>query len=558
MHEPLIGPAPPPQLLRRRTLAVWLCACSSSAAWAEAPAAWKESGYAYNAQGTPLVKVLSAFARTQGVELRIDSITDDNVQGMVKTPTAVEFLDRLAARHRFQWFVYNRVLYISASTDATTDRIDVNREALSEAKAALIGVGIFDPKFGWGEMPEQSAVTVSGPREYVRLVRGVIGERDRQDDFEAMVFRLKNASVDDRSITIRGQTLVTPGAATLLKSMLASRNASGGGGGRALVGGNGLINQVMGKSVDSSFASLLSGGSSGGAGATDASNVAKRDNSARSSGGGGGGRGLSIEGDVRTNSIVIYDAAKRRAYYRRLIEAIDQPQHLVEIEACVIDVNREQVSELGFGFDASRGKGRLVIDPTSTLAAPLSGGSTLIVSGLDSFFARLSLMEREGFARIVAKPTVITLENLVAVLDLSQTVFLRATGERVATIEQVTAGMLLRVTPRVVKRKKSTEVHLTVDIEDGKVLPAATSADTPEVQRSTISTQAILLDRQSLIIGGYDTSNTSKIDDNVPGVSKIPFFGALFSGKKNLNQRRQRLFILTPRLVNPTAAPPTL
>jgi type III secretion protein C len=163
-------------------------------------------------------------------------------------------------------------------------------------------------------------------------------------------------------------------------------------------------------------------------------------------------------------------------------------------------------------------------------------------------------MEREGQAHVIAKPSVLTLENLVAVLDLSQTVYIRATGERVASIEPVTAGMLLRVTPRVVKDKQSTQVHLTVDIEDGKVLPAQAGSDgTPEVQRSTISTQAVLLDRQSLIIGGYDTTSSANSDNAVPGVSRIPLIGALFSGKSNLQQSRQRLFILTPRLVKPDA-----
>lgn len=549
MNDPLTGPFPSSASLRRRTVAAWLCTGAGGTAFADVPSAWKDSGYAYNAQGTLLSKLLSDFARTQGVELRVDSIHDDRVTGMVKTPAATEFLDRLGARYRFQWFVYNRTLFISSSSDATTERMDIAREALSDAKAALLGMGLFDPKFGWGEMPEQSAVTVSGPREYLRLVKGVIGDRDRRDDYEAMVFRLKNAAVDDRSITIRNQTLVTPGAATLLRNMLSARG--GALDSRAIVGSSSRAAMSM------PTGQLLSDVSSEGAArSAGSSNIASRENTTRA-GGGGGSRGLPIEGDVRTNSIVIYDLAKRRGYYQRLIDSIDVAQNLVEIEACVIDVNREQVSELGFGFDGTRGNARVMLDPTGVLAAPLTGGSTLIISSLDSFFARLSLMEREGQARVVAKPSVITLENLVAVLDLSQTVYLRATGERVATIEPVTAGMLLRVTPRVVKMKKTTEVHLSVDIEDGKVTPGATSFDTPEVQRSTISTQAVLLDRQSLVIGGYDTSNNSTLDENVPGVSKIPLIGALFSGKKKTTQRRQRLFILTPRLVKPTTVTST-
>lgn len=530
------------QSLCRLAVAVLLCVFTTGAAWAGVPPAWKEASYAYNAQGVPLDKVLSDFSRSHGVELRFDGVAADPVHGVVKAPTAAEFLDRLAARHRFQWFVYNRVLHVSLAHDTVTERIEVAREAIGDAKSALSGVGLFESKFGWGEMPEHGAVTVSGPREYVRLVRALIAENDRSDEYEAMVFRLKHAPVDDRSVTIRNQTVVTPGAASLLKGMLGGR---GGGAGRAVFGSGGALNELAAQ--PSMLPSLLGERSSTSAQAPG-TNVARRDNTGRAATG-GGGRGVSVEGDVRTNSIVIYDLAKRRGYYQRLIDAIDVPQHLVEIEACVVDVNREQVAELGFGFNAGSSKRSVTVDPTGILSAPLTGGSTLIVSSLDHFFARLNMMERDGLARVVAKPSVLTLENLVAVLDLSQTVYVRATGERVASIESVTAGMLLRVTPRVVKEKKSTQVHLTVDIEDGKVLPAASSSDTPEVQRSTISTQAVLLDRQSLIIGGYDTSTTSNTDDTVPGISKLPLIGALFTGTKKSTHSRQRLFILTPRLV---------
>lgn len=525
-------------------VAVLLLAWTIGAAWGGVPPRWKEGGYAYNAQGAALVKVLSDFARSHGVELRADIALVDPVPGMLKTATAAEFLDRLAARHRFQWFVHNQVLYVSPVSDTATERIEVPRDAIAEAKAALTGVGLFEAKFGWGEMPEHGAVTVSGPREYLRLVREVIAVRDRSDEYEPMLFRLKNAAVDDRTITVRNQTMVTPGAASLLKSML---TAGGGSPGRIpLAGSGGLASELTSRPLSDMLAGAAQSSSQG-----TTTGVAKRDSTPRTTG--GPGRGVSVEGDVRTNSIVIYDLVTRRGYYQRLIDAIDVPQQLVEIEACVVDVNRDQVAELGFGFDARHANGRAVVDPAAVLAAPVTGGSTLIISGLDRFFARLNLMERDGQARVVAKPSVLTLENLVAVLDLSQTVYVRATGERVASIEAVTAGMLLRVTPRVVKEKQSTQVHLTVDIEDGKVMPGQPGTGTPEVQRSTISTQAVLLDQQSLIIGGYDTSTSSNADDAVPGISRIPLIGALFSGTKKVQQTRQRLFILTPRLVKPQA-----
>ncbi|SEK64051.1 type III secretion protein C [Roseateles sp. YR242] len=518
---------------------------------ATTPAKWKESGYAYNAQGVPLSKVLEDFSRSHGVELRGASVMTELVTGSVKGGTAAEFLDRMAGTWRFQWFVHNRVLYVSPGADMVSERLEMPREAMVDAKTALTGVGLLETRFGWGELPESSAVIVTGPREYVRLVREMVSTRDRADDYEAMVFRLKNATVDDRTVTIRNQSVVTPGAASMLKSML-SGTAAGGGGGRALTGSGGFLNDLASSRSGVPMPSMNSGtggSSEGSSGMATGSSLPQRTNTSRGS---GSGRGVGVEGDVRTNSLVIYDLARKRAYYQRLVDAIDVPQQLVEIEAYIIDVNRDRVAELGFGLDGGGGDVRAIIDPAGVLAAPLAGGSSLVVSNVNSFFSRLHLMEREGQAKVLAKPSVLTLENLVAVLDLSQTVYIRATGERVANIEPVTAGMLLRVTPRVVREKRGNKVSLTVDIEDGKVMSAATSADTPEVQRSTISTQATLPDRQSLVIGGYNTDSTTSSDASVPGLSKIPLIGRLFTGTRQESQSRQRLFIITPRLVATT------
>jgi type III secretion protein C len=529
--------------LFRGVAVVLSLALLGSGACAAPPASWKDNGYAYNARGVPLSRVLEDFSRSHGMELRGAAVLTDVVTGPVKGATATEFLDRMAGAWRFQWFVHNRVLYVSPGGDMVSERIEVPREAMNDAKSALTGVGLFDARFGWGELPESSAVVVTGPREYVRLVREIVAERDRANDYEVMVFRLKHAAVDDRTVTVRNQSVVTQGAATLLKSMLSGT----GGGGRGIVGAGGLIGDLVSGSASAQTPAMPSAGLGGGDRSVGGGNLPQRANTPR--GGTGGGRGMSVEGDVRTNSLVIYDLARKRAYYQRLVDAIDIPQQLVEIEAYIIDVNRDRVAELGFGLDAGSGDVRAIIDPAGVLAAPLTGGSSLVVSNVNSFFSRLHLMEREGQAKVLAKPSVLTLENLVAVLDLSQTVYIRATGERVANIEPVTAGMLLRVTPRVVREKKKTQVSLTVDIEDGKVLAGATSADTPEVQRSTISTQATLPDRQSLVIGGYNTDSTTSKDASVPGLSKIPLIGKLFSGTRQESQSRQRLFIITPRLV---------
>ena len=71
----------------------------------------------------------------------------------------------------------------------------------------------------------------------------------------------------------------------------------------------------------------------------------------------------------------------------------------------------------------------------------------------------------------------------------------------------------------------------------------------PQITRNTISTEATVTQQQSLLIGGHyfeqDTGDVNKI----PFLADIPVVGVLFQEKAKENQRRQRLFMITPRII---------
>ena len=62
------------------------------------------------------------------------------------------------------------------------------------------------------------------------------------------------------------------------------------------------------------------------------------------------------------------------------------------------------------------------------------------------------------------------MENQPAVIDLSETVYLRSVGERIVDVLPVTAGTLLNVIPRTVITEEGNKIKLVVDIEDGKLV----------------------------------------------------------------------------------------
>jgi len=512
------------------------CAMPTQAA---APPSWKEGGYGYDARKTSLRKVLEDFSRSNNVMLKLSGNFPTPVNGRIQGATLIDFLDRLAVQQRFQWFTYGSTLYVSPITDSVEERIEAGSESVETARQALTGLGLFEPKFGWGELTEEGVIVVKGPLEYVRLIRQSIRPSVKKEEPEPMVFRLRYAAVDDRTVTVRDQTLTTPGVATLLKNILAAQQGKSTG--RSLLTDFNKGDAGLPAPVPNALSSPAFGSPGGSLGPLASRSSALP--SVKSP------QGASVEGDIRTNSLVVYDVPTKRAFYQRLIDALDTPQRLVEIDAYIIDINRERLNELGADVAVGSARTSGVVSAAAALSRTSLAGSTLVLQNLQNFIARLQALEAKGEARVLAKPSISTLENLVAVLDLSQTVYIKATGERVANVTPVTAGTLLRVTPRVVDDRGEQTIHLTVDIEDGRVLDRLSTADLPEVSRSNISTQAMLQNEESLVIGGYNVDSASSKTHAVPGLSKLPGLGGLFRQSEETSESKQRLFIITPRIV---------
>lgn len=246
-------------------------------------------------------------------------------------------------------------------------------------------------------------------------------------------------------------------------------------------------------------------------------------NAARPAGDAGGPR---IDADPSLNAVIIHDSASKRAMYQGLIEQLDVLPRQIEIEARIVDIDRGKLAELGAG------------------AAPAGPGATMLVNDASGLVARLKALEASGAARILATPGALTLNNVAAVLDLRQSRYIPLVGERVADVAEVSAGTMLRVVPRLVE-DGGTRVRLDVDIEDGNL---GSGADA-QVTRSTISALAIVEPQQMLMIGGYEAAAVSSDRDQASAPGNVPLLGSLFGRRDTPGTGRERLYLITPRLV---------
>jgi type III secretion protein C len=542
----------------KRCVAVLLALLGSATAVAAPPEAWSRAGYGIQVDGAPLQDVLRQFGESFGVRPIIAPGLKEVVSGRIKAPSAGEFLDRLGVLHRFDWFVFNGSLYVSPSGARTTARIDVADQSVADARDVVKGLGLLEPRFGWGELPGEGAVVVAGPRTYVELVRKALAATKPQDksvDDVFMVFKVLHAPVSERAITFRNSAVRIPGIVQIVRSLVGAAptadepaapavvDAAGGAGGLRAAGG-GLSTGGGSDATAAAFRTLASASRQ-----MAVENIYGRSGRRRDE------RGRSvprIEADVRSNSIVVFGDPRRREEFRRMIEALDQPQALVEIEALIIDIDRSRLSELGVdwafasnGRSVQSGQQGLPIVPDAA-----SSATTLIIRSLENFYARIRALESKGEARIVAKPSVLTLENQTAVLDLNQTQYISLVGERVANVESVTAGTMLRVTPRRMNEGVDSSFELLIDIEDGFIAEnPSLPKGPPIVTRRTVSTQAVISNGQSLAVGGYKLEKERQQRTRVPLLGDLPFIGALFTSVSVDNTATERLFILTPRVL---------
>ncbi len=497
---------------------------------------WPSSTYSYYADGAQLESVLAEFASGFNLSLSIQPEVKGTVSGRFTAATPSEFLSRLGGIYGFVWYTHAGVLHVSRASDMVTRSLQIPGGGLAHVRTTLTELGIVDPRFGWGELPDHGILLVSGPTSYVNLIQESLRQLSSGGSSlrQVRVFRLVHASAEDRSITYRDQSILQPGLASVLRSML-----SGGG-----------VDSIVGDRTGERRTALPAApvlGASAPASAASAASPAARPRAA------GRGSGPTIQADPRLNAILVSDTPEMMPMYERLIAELDVPSALIEIEAMIIDINTDRAREMGInwsfnsgGFSASFNGSTLQIGNNGVGAGslPMDAGTKLL--------AQIRLLESSGDARIQSRPSVLTTDNIGAILDLSETFYIRVLGERTATVAPVTAGTTLKVTPRLMGGENPS-IQLTVDIEDGQIQDRKIDS-LPTVRRSTVSTQAVVRQSDTLMIAGYSSDQNILNEQKVPLLGDLPVVGALFSTTSRTLQKRERIFLIRPKLVAPAVA----
>lgn len=277
--------------------------------------------------------------------------------------------------------------------------------------------------------------------------------------------------------------------------------------------------------------------------------------------------------DERTNALTVRDTEAKLAQIRQLIQNIDKQDRQVLIEAKIIEASDQFSRNIGIQWGVNRTAhsasfGGVTGVGTGQAGNPLNvntpGGTLSGLSlALGSFKGvvtdvQITAAEENGYLNILSRPSVVTLNNQAAKIHSGIKFYVKSPGNvsigsgtsgataATSNLQEITAGITMTVTPQITI---DDSVNLVIDVTESQPDFSKPVDGTPSIIDNTATTTVLLGDGETTIIGGLFQTQKSKSRRGVPGLSRIPLFGALFSNTQKQRTKKELMIFIKPTIV---------
>ncbi|MGR7920037.1 type IV pilus secretin PilQ [Zobellella denitrificans] len=279
----------------------------------------------------------------------------------------------------------------------------------------------------------------------------------------------------------------------------------------------------------------------------------------------------AIAVDERTNTLVLKDTRESIDNIRRMLALLDIPIKQVVIEArmVTIDDGFEEAFGVRWGYsnDTSGGHNRQSVsgslegirsanDNSLNVNLPVAGAAGSIafqIAKLDGgriLDLELSALERENRAEIIASPRVTTSNQKPALIEQGTQIPFSSSSDSGTQVEFKDAVLSLKVTPQITPDNRVV-LDLTVTQDSiGERIPQATGGEAVAINTQSITTQVLVNDGETLVLGGIFQQNITRNVTKVPVLGDIPVVGNLFKTTRDNNSKRELIIFVTPRIVH--------
>ena len=257
-----------------------------------------------------------------------------------------------------------------------------------------------------------------------------------------------------------------------------------------------------------------------------------------------------------------------------IIKKLDRMPRQVLIEVLAAEVTLDDTTRLGLQWALQHGRFTAsltnlnllpvrppdLVPPFGTLIGP-AAGFNFFAFAADEFLAAINALSTENKVNVLSSPSIMTAENKKAVINVSRSVPI-LTSQQVPiggtpssdgnsivgtqTVEYKDAGIILTVTPRI---GEQGTVALDVKQEVNDVGEQVPPTNSPEFRKREAETSVVLLNNQTLVLGGLIQNRRSVVKSGIPFLYKMPVVGNLFGSTTERVEKTELILLITPRVV---------
>jgi len=283
-------------------------------------------------------------------------------------------------------------------------------------------------------------------------------------------------------------------------------------------------------------------------------------------------RGM-VTTDERTNTLLVQDTAAKLVEIRQLVATLDVPVRQVLIESRIVIASNDFSRDLGVKFGLSKQTrfnddhilaaggtlnsitGNNVINPGFSpdgllVDLPVIGATSsigLAVGKIGSHMLNLELtaMEAEGQGEVISSPRVLTSNQKTAFIQSGVEIpYQEATSSGATSVSFKDAVLELKVTPQI-----TPDDRIIMDLDVKKDSVGEIFLGVPSIDTNEVSTQVLVDNGETLVLGGIYEQEKIKEIDRVPFFGELPLVSWMFKNTSITNDKAELLIFVTPKIV---------
>jgi type IV pilus assembly protein PilQ len=157
----------------------------------------------------------------------------------------------------------------------------------------------------------------------------------------------------------------------------------------------------------------------------------------------------------------------------------------------------------------------------------------------------LSALESEGRGKVISSPRLITANSKKARIEQGQERVFTTTVLGVGSTVTKKAVLALEVTPQI-----TPDDRIILDVLVTK--DSFVTGDTGLLNKKEITTQVLLSNGETVVIGGIYEQQQANSTTKVPFFADIPLIGWMFRKNNRFDNKVELLIFLTPRILSDT------